>query len=82
MPSVNGPTLFDKVTKKLRPETISFLQLQANTYLEEMERASELSGYSVTIDPDQDSYNTNQIEIDISNTAVGVSRRFLVNIGY
>ncbi|MBS1641547.1 MAG: hypothetical protein JSR11_03630 [Bacteroidetes bacterium] len=82
MPHINGPSLFDKVTKKLRTETISFIQLEASKALEQMEKDDELSGYTVTIDPDQDSYNTGSIEIDISNTAVGVNRKFIINIGY
>jgi Protein of unknown function (DUF2586) len=82
MPNVKGPSLFDKVTKKLRPETVSFLELEAAKALEEMERAGELSGFTVSIDPEQNSYTTGIITVDISNTAVGVNRQFVINIGY
>jgi hypothetical protein len=82
VPHVNSPVLLDKVTRKLAPETVDFLELEAGKALEQMEKAGELSGYTVSIDPDQDVNSTNQIVINISNNKVGVSRNFIINIGY
>lgn len=82
MPYVNGPTLLEKGTGKLRADTVEVLQLAAGKALEEMEKAGELSGYEVLIDPDQDVLADSEIEIIVNNTKVGVSRRFKVNIGY
>ena len=82
MPFVNGPTLLEKGTGKLRATTVDLLTLEAGKALEEMEKAGELSGYAVAIDPNQDVNATNQIVVNISNTKVGVSRNFIINIGY
>ncbi|MGN7787417.1 DUF2586 family protein [Niabella sp. 22666] len=82
MPFVNGPTLLEKGTGKLRASTVDLLQLEAGKALEQMEKDGELSGYEVLIDPDQDVAATSSITINISNTKVGVSRRFNINIGY
>lgn len=82
MPFVNGPTLLEKGTGKLRADTIDLLQLESGKALEEMEKAGELSGYTVAIDPNQDVAATSTIVVNISNTKVGVSRNFIINIGY
>jgi hypothetical protein len=82
MPKVNGPSLLQKGTGKLAPESLSILENEAGNYLTEMEKAGELSGYTVTIDPEQDVKATNQIVVEISNTSVGVNRNFIINIGY
>lgn len=81
-PQINGPVLLDKGTGKLSYEYVQFLQLEAGKALEEMEKDGELSGYTVTIDADQDVNATSQIVIEVSNTKIGVSRNFIVNIGY
>ena len=82
LPNVNGPTLLLPGTSKLDPLAISLLELDAKKVLEQMQNAGELSGYSVTIDPDQDVVATNKIVFEISNTEIGVSRNFEINIGY
>jgi Protein of unknown function (DUF2586) len=80
LPRVNGPV--PTVNGKLQPAYVSFLQTEAGRTLEDMERAGELSGYTVTIDADQDVNATSEIEIYISNQKVGVSRRFKIKVGY
>jgi hypothetical protein len=82
LPKVNGPVLLDKTTGKLSQEYVTFLQLEAGKALEQMEKDGELSGFAVTIDPDQDVNATNKIVVNISNVKVGVSRNFDINIGY
>jgi len=82
LPQVNGPVLLDSTTGQLSPEYLQFLQLEATKVLEEMEKAGELSGYTVTIDPDQDVNATSKITVNISNQKVGVSRDFDVIIGF
>ena len=47
-----------------------------------MEKAGELSGYVVEIDPDQNVLATSEIEIVIRPVGVGVVRRIKVKIGY
>ncbi|NNV54530.1 DUF2586 domain-containing protein [Panacibacter sp. KCS-6] len=82
VPFTNGPVLLDKTTGQLPPEYINVLQLEASKSLEEMEKAGELSGYEVTIDPNQDVNSTSQIVINVSNSKIGVSRNLIINIGY
>ena len=47
-----------------------------------MEKAGELSGYKVEIDPEQDVLSTSTVEIVIKQVAVGVMRKIRVRIGY
>lgn len=82
LPKVNGPVLLDKATGKLITEYVEYLQLEAGKALEEMEKAGELSGYSVTINPDQNVISTSKINVNISTGKIGVSRDFDVKIGY
>lgn len=82
LPKVNGPVLLDKTTGQLSQDYIEYLQLEAAKTLEQMQKDGELSGYIVTIDPNQDVNATSKIIVNITNTKVGVSRRFEVNIGF
>jgi hypothetical protein len=81
VPKLNGPTLYTK-ERKLDPAFVSFLETEAGKALEDMEKAGELSGYTVVIDPDQDSYSTDTITVAITNIKRGVSRNFIINIGF
>lgn len=82
IPKVNGPVLLDKTTGQLSQDYVEYLQLEAGKALEQMEKDGELSGYTVTIDPNQDVNATSKIIVNITNTKVGVSRNIEVNIGY
>lgn len=82
LPKVNGPVFTTKGTGLLAPEYLEYLQLECNKALEDMEKEGEISGFEVTIDPNQDVNATNKIVVNVSNTKTGVSRRFEFNIGY
>ena len=58
------------------------MQTTAQKALEDMEKAGELSGYVVEIDPDQNVLSTSEIEFVIRPVGVGVVRRFKVKIGF
>lgn len=47
-----------------------------------MERAGELSGFAVEIDPEQNILANSTLEFVIKNVAVGVMRHIKVKIGY
>ena len=81
-PELGGPLYIDKESGKLQPYTVSHLESVANKVLEDMEKAGELSGYKVEIDPDQNVLSTNTVEILIKNVAVGVMRKININIGF
>lgn len=81
-PELGGNIYVDAETGKLQPYTVKHLETTANQALEDMEKAGELSGYRVVIDPDQDVLKTSTIELLIKNVPVGVARRINVNIGF
>ena len=50
--------------------------------LEDMEKAGELSGYKVVIDPNQNVLSTSQVEMVIKQVPVGVMRKLSIKIGF
>ena len=66
----------------LRADSLAVLQNVASQALEDMEKAGELSGYKVEIDPEQDILANSTIEFVIKNVAVGVMRHIKVKISY
>ncbi len=81
-PELGGNVYIDAETGKLQPYTVSHLETVANKALEDMEKAGELSGYQVKIDPEQDVLGNSTIEVVIKNVPVGVIRKIKVKIGY
>ena len=82
IPELGGNVYIDPATGKLASYTVSHLKNTANHALEDMERAGELSGYRVDIDPDQDVLSTNEVEFVIKNVAVAVMRHVKIKIGF
>lgn len=82
LPYLSSPIYLDAATGKMRADTVATLKNVANQHLEAMEKAGELSGYSVEIDPEQNVISTSQVEFVIKNIAVGVMRKIKINIGY
>ena len=72
----------DPATGKLASYTVEHLKTTANYALEDMERAGELSGYRVDIDPEQDVLSTSEVEFVIKNVAVAVMRHVKIKIGF
>ena len=82
LPYLSSPLQVDATTGKLSSHTVAFLETTAGKALEDMEKAGELSGYSVAIDPDQNVLATSKLEFVIRNVAVGVMRKVHIKIGY
>ena len=82
LPKLGGNVYIDKTTGQLQTHSVEFLQTTAQKALEDMEKAGELSGYVVEIDPDQNVLSTSEIEFVIRPVGVGVVRRFKVKIGF
>lgn len=82
LPKLGGNVYIDKSTGQLQTHSVEYLQTTAQKALEDMEKAGELSGYVVEIDPDQNVLSTSEIEIVIRPVGVGVVRRIRVKIGY
>ena len=80
-PELGGNVYVDEEAGTLQSYTVAHLETVANKALEDMEKAGELSGYKVEIDPDQDVLSTSTIEMVIKNVPVGVARRINIKIG-
>lgn len=81
LPSLNAP-LYVNENGTLTEDTIASYKNDAELALEEMQRAGEISAFSVTIDPDQDVLSTSKLTITIKVVPVGVARNIVVNIGF
>ena len=82
IPELGGNVYIDPDTGKMQPDSVSHLETTANKALEDMEKAGELSGYKVEIDPEQDVLSTSTVEIVVRQVAVGVMRKIKVKIGF
>lgn len=82
IPELGGNVYVDPATGKLASYTVKHLETVAGHALEDMERAGELSGYAVEIDPEQDVASTGTVEIVIKNVASPVMRHVRVKIGF
>lgn len=82
VPELGGSLYIDSATGKLQIYTVKHLETVANKALEDMEKAGELSGYSVEVDPEQNVLSTSTVEFVIRQVAVGVMRQVRIKIGY
>jgi hypothetical protein len=82
LPYISSPLYVDAETGQLRQDTIAVLTDVANMQLEQMEKAGELSGFRVLIDPNQNVLASSELEIVIKQVPVGVMRRIKVKIGF
>lgn len=82
IPELGSSVYVDSEKGTLQPYCVTHLETTAQRTLEEMEKAGELSGYKVAIDPQQDVLSTGTIEVVIKQVAVGVLRKISVKIGF
>ena len=82
IPELGGNVYVDPESGKLASYTVKHLETVAGHALEDMERAGELSGYAVEIDPEQDVASSGTVEIVIKNVASPVMRHVKVKIGF
>lgn len=82
IPELGGNVYIDAETGRMQAYSVSHLETTANKALEDMEKAGELSGYKVEIDPEQDVLSTSEVEIVIRQVAVCVMRKIKVKIGF
>lgn len=81
-PEINSPVKVNATTGKLSMGYIKYLEAQGSIALDQMMRNNELSGYQVSIDPDQNVLSTSKITVTVQLVPVGVSRTITVNIGF
>jgi len=82
LPHLSSPLYVDSVSGKLSADTVTYLEQVAGRQLEDMERARELSGYKVVINPDQNVLSSSKLEIVVKQVPVGVMRRVSVKISF
>lgn len=82
LPWLNSPVKVDASTGKLDGGFCSFLETTAGSAIEDMEKAGEISGYSVAIDPDQNVLSTSVVEVVIRSVPTGTMRKVNVKIGF
>ncbi len=82
LPKLNSPLAVDPTTGYLSEDTISNFENIGNVPLETMAKNSELSGYSVVVNPTQDVLSTSKLVVSILNVPMGVARNIEFNIGY
>lgn len=80
-PELGGNIYIDASTGKMQPYTVEHLKTVAGRTLENMEKAGELSGYAVEIDPEQNVLATSTVDIKIKKVDVGVMRNIRLSIG-
>lgn len=78
---INSPLVLN-TDGTLSDTTVAFFESLANTSLDDMVRATELSAKSVVIDPTQNVLSTGNITITVKLLPVGVARQITVNIGF
>ena len=81
LPELGRPLYFNS-DGTLRADTLQHLKTVAGKAVEDMERAGEVSGWEVSIDPAQDVQGTSTVEFTVHAIPVGVMRKAVVNIGF
>ena len=82
LPTFNSPLKVDAQSGKLAPSTCSYFEILGSKGLEELERAGELSGWKVSVDPDQNVLSTSEVVIVVKQVPLGVTRTLKVKIGF
>ena len=82
LPKLGGELYVNAETGQLASYEVEYLTELANKPLEDMQKAGELSGMLVEIDPDQDVLSTSELEFVIKQVGVGVLRRIRSKIGF
>lgn len=82
LPKLNSPLEIDPETGQLDVTTTSYLESLTAKPLDEMKAAGELSGASVTINPEQNVLASSVLDVDIKLVINGVARHINVNIGF
>ena len=81
-PHINSNVRIDAESGKIAADAVAFLETVANRALEDMEKAGELSGYQVLIDPNQNVLGSGVINFVIQNVPMAVVREYSIKIGF
>ena len=81
MPQLASPLVVN-ADGTLTDDVVAYYETLCARALDVMQRDSEISAYSVTIDPTQDVLSTSTLEITVKVVPVGVARQIEVNVGF
>lgn len=81
LPKVSAPAYIDPDSGKLDHSTIKALEALADDVLAQMVRDGEISGYKVSINPNQQVLRTSKLEVIVKLVPVGTLREIIVKIG-
>jgi len=81
LPNLNSPLVLNS-DGTLTDNTVAYFTSQAAVNLDQMVRDTEVSAFSVTIDPSQNVLTTSTLYITIKLVPIGVARNIVVNIGF
>lgn len=82
LPDVNSPVLVDPDSGKLAPEVIKYFESKGDQAIRRMRQDSEISGYTVFVDPDQDVLGLSLLEVQFELTPTGTARTIKATIGF
>lgn len=82
LPHLSGPLRIDSKSGAISVGTTTFLETLAKECLIEMERAGELSGFEIEIDPNQSVLGSSKLNVAVKLIPMGVLRQINVNIGF
>ena len=82
LPRVNGNLKVDAITGELNSMELTQIKEEVGKGLQMMQKAGEVSGFAVDIDPEQDVLTTGILDVAISVIPVGVTKTINVTIGY
>lgn len=82
VPYLSSPLVINPTTGQISQETISDLSQLVISALNQMATASEISGFSVYIDPSQNVLSTKNIEIAVDIVPIGSADTITLNLGY
>lgn len=82
VPKLGNPVSVDSANGKLEKTFVSYLERLGHTALGEMEKAQEISGKDVYVDPDQDVLSTSLINVKFSIVPVGTARTITADLSF
>ncbi len=82
LPKISGPVYVDPSAGYLTADAVTALEEIGLEPIEQMERDGELSGGTVSINPEQEVLQTSHLDVTIKLVPVGVLRTMTVSIGF
>ncbi|MEI6850157.1 MAG: DUF2586 family protein [archaeon] len=82
LPYVNSPIKIDPTSGKVDITTIKAIENAATNSLSQMLSAEELSGYKVTINPNQNVLSSGILYITVALVPIGVAREIIITLGF